>query len=82
MQSTVRRPASDQTLTLREHLKLVLKPLGLAFTMREGFLMITSEESLDERPTQTLTSDTATCCGKRLCCRYSTTGKITCDGWP
>jgi hypothetical protein len=48
MTSTVRRPPSDQNLTLGEHLKLVLRPLGLDFTIRDGFLMITSEESVDE----------------------------------
>jgi hypothetical protein len=50
MKSTVKRPTSDQKLTLREHLKQALKPLGLACTVSVGFLMITSEESLDERP--------------------------------
>src|SRR5262245_35925911 len=49
MTSIVKRPPSDEKLTLREHLKLALKPLGLACTARDGFLMITSEESLDER---------------------------------
>jgi hypothetical protein len=50
MTSTVRRPPSDQKLTLGEHLKLALKPLGLDFTIRDGFLMITSQESVDESP--------------------------------
>ena len=49
MTSTVKRPPSDEQLTLREHLKQVLKPLGLDCTIRDGFLMITSAESLDER---------------------------------
>jgi hypothetical protein len=48
MTSTIRRPPSDQKLTLGEHLALALKPLGLEFTIRDGFLMITSEESVDE----------------------------------
>ena len=30
--------------------KLALKPLGLDFTISDGFLMITSEEAVDERP--------------------------------
>ena len=49
MASTVRKQPPDQKLTLREHLKRVLKPLGLDFTIRDGFLMITSQEALDER---------------------------------
>jgi hypothetical protein len=49
MTSTVKRPQSDQELTLREHLSRMLKPLGLDFTIRDGFLMITSQEALDER---------------------------------
>ena len=49
MTSTVKRPPPDQNLTLREHLRRVLKTLGLDFTIRDGFLMITSQEALDER---------------------------------
>jgi hypothetical protein len=50
MASTVKRPPSDQRLTLREHLNRVLKPLGLGFVVRDRFLMITSEEARDESP--------------------------------
>lgn len=50
MVSTVKRPPSDQRLTLREQLDRVLKPLGLEFVVREGFLMITSEEDRDKWP--------------------------------
>jgi hypothetical protein len=49
MTSTIKRPPSDQKLTLREHLKRVLEPLGLDFTIKDGFLMITSQEAVDER---------------------------------
>ena len=49
MMSTVRKQPSDQKLTLREHLKRVLEPLGLDFTIKDGFLMITSQEAVDER---------------------------------
>jgi hypothetical protein len=48
MTSTVKRPPRDEKLTFREHLKRVLKPLGLDFTVRDGFLMVTSLEALDE----------------------------------
>jgi hypothetical protein len=48
MASVVKKPPADRTLTLREHLTRVLKPLGLGFVIKDGFLMITSEESLDE----------------------------------
>ena len=48
MASVVTKPPADDKLTLREHLKRALKPLGLDFTIKDGFLMITSEESLDE----------------------------------
>jgi hypothetical protein len=34
-------------LSLREQLRRLLKPLGLSFSVQQGFLMITSEESLD-----------------------------------
>ena len=50
MTSTVKKPAEDQKLTLREHLKQALKPLGLDFSVRDRFLMITSDESVDARP--------------------------------
>ncbi len=48
MASPVERPSAADKLTLREHLKRVLKPLGLGFMIKSGFLMITSEEAVDE----------------------------------
>ena len=38
--------ASD-ALTLGEHLRRVLQPLGLDYQVKDGFLMITSKESID-----------------------------------
>jgi hypothetical protein len=32
---------------MKEHLNRVLEPLGLVFSVKEGYLMITSKESLD-----------------------------------
>jgi hypothetical protein len=48
MASAVEKPPADDKLTLREQLKRVLKPLGLGFMIKSGFLMITSEEAVDE----------------------------------
>jgi hypothetical protein len=48
MNSQVKRPASADKLTLGEHLRRVLEPMGLVYTTKEGFLMITSKESVDE----------------------------------
>ncbi len=48
MASVVKKPPGADQLTLREHLNRVLKPLGLGFTIKSGFLMITFDESLDE----------------------------------
>jgi hypothetical protein len=47
MNSTVKRPPSADTLTLGEHLRRVLEPLGLGYEVKAGFLMISSKESLD-----------------------------------
>jgi len=47
MISRVKRPPSADTLTLGEHLRHVLEPLGLGYVVQEGFLMITSTDSLD-----------------------------------
>jgi hypothetical protein len=47
MQSTIKRPPPDENLTLREHLERMLKPLGLGFFARDGFLTITSDEAVD-----------------------------------
>jgi hypothetical protein len=48
MNSTVQRSPSADTLTLGEHLRRVLEPLGLGYVVKDGFLMITSRESFDE----------------------------------
>ncbi len=47
MLSQVKRPESADQLPLKEHLNRVLEPLGLGFSVKEGYLMITSKESLD-----------------------------------
>jgi hypothetical protein len=44
---TVKRPPSADTLTLGEHLRRVLDPLGLGYQVKDGFLMITSKEAVD-----------------------------------
>ncbi len=46
--STVKRPAAADSLPLGEHLRLVLEPLGLGYVVKDGFLMITSKDSVDE----------------------------------
>jgi hypothetical protein len=48
LNSEVKRPPSADRLTLGEHLERVLDPLGLAYTTKDGFLMITSKPSEDE----------------------------------
>ncbi len=50
MTSTIKRPTTGEKLSLRDHLDRMLKPLGLGFTVRDGFLMITSLEAVDDRP--------------------------------
>ena len=47
MNSTVKRPPSADSLTLGEHLRRVLEPLGLGYVVKDGFMMITSKESID-----------------------------------
>jgi hypothetical protein len=47
MTSPVRKPASADKLTLGEHLRTALDSLGLAYFVEDGFLMVTSKESLD-----------------------------------
>src|SRR5262245_42683446 len=46
--SPVKRPSTSEKLSLAEHLRLVLGPLGLAYIVKDGFLMITAKESVDE----------------------------------
>ncbi len=48
MNSRVRRPSSADKLTLGEHLRRILEPMGLVYTTKDGFLMITSKDSVDE----------------------------------
>jgi hypothetical protein len=45
--SSVRSSARDDILPLRERLTRILKPLGLGFSARDGFLMITSEDAFE-----------------------------------
>jgi hypothetical protein len=47
MNSQVKRPPSADTLTLGEYLAHVLNSLGLAYQVKDGYLMITSKESID-----------------------------------
>jgi hypothetical protein len=47
LSSTVKRPSPADTLTLGEHLRRVLDPLGLGYQVQDGFLMITSKEEVD-----------------------------------
>jgi hypothetical protein len=48
MTSTVKRPPLADKLSLGEHLRIALDPLGLAYVVKDGCLMITSKESLDK----------------------------------
>jgi hypothetical protein len=48
MTSTVKRPHLADKLSLGEHLRIALDPLGLAYVVKDGCLMITSKESLDK----------------------------------
>lgn len=47
MTSPVNRPPLADKVTLGEHLRNVLGPLGLGYVVKDGFLMVTSKESLD-----------------------------------
>jgi hypothetical protein len=47
MTSPVRRPSPVNRLTLGEQLRSLLGPLGLGYVVKDGFLMVTSSESLD-----------------------------------
>lgn len=50
LNSTVRRPPSADSLPLFEHIRLVLEPLGLWYTVKDGYIEISSKESLNEEP--------------------------------
>jgi hypothetical protein len=54
MTSPVNRPPSADKLTLGEHLRSALDPLGLTYDVKEGFLMITAKESLDATTEDTI----------------------------
>jgi hypothetical protein len=47
MESPVRRPELATSMTLGEHLRRVLEPLGLTCVIKDGFLMVTSTVSPD-----------------------------------
>jgi hypothetical protein len=47
MSSPVRKPPLAEKLTLGAHLKAALDSLDLSYIVQDGFLMITSKESLD-----------------------------------
>lgn len=52
MDAKIRRPKSADSLTLGEHLRRILDPMGLGYdfigdSRGNGFLMITAQESLD-----------------------------------
>ncbi len=44
MNSRVKRPPMADQFTLGEHLERILEPLGLAYEVKDNFLMITSKE--------------------------------------
>jgi hypothetical protein len=47
LMTPVKAVRANENLTLREQLQQILKPLGLSFKAENGYLLITSEESLD-----------------------------------
>jgi hypothetical protein len=47
LNSPVKRPPAADTLSLREHLRRVLEPMGLTYMVKDGFLMITSKDADD-----------------------------------
>ncbi len=47
MMTPVKAVRANEYSTLREQLQQILKPLGLGFKAENGYLLITSEESLD-----------------------------------
>lgn len=47
LNATVHRPPAADMLTLGEHLRRILEPLGLSYQVRDGFLMIGSKDSED-----------------------------------
>jgi hypothetical protein len=46
--SPVRRPPAADALPLGAHLRRILEPLGLGYVVKDGFLMITSKDPLDD----------------------------------
>ena len=47
MTSPLKKPRPHEQLTLRQHLRRALEPLGLRPVVKDGWLMITSIESVD-----------------------------------
>ena len=47
LSTPVKRPAGAAKLTLGEHLRQILDQFGLAYVVKDGFLLISSRESLD-----------------------------------
>ncbi len=47
LNAAVKRPPFADALAIGEHLRRVLEPLGLGYEVKNGFLMISSKESLD-----------------------------------
>jgi hypothetical protein len=48
LETPIKRPPLTDSLTLGEHLGRILDPLGLGYVVKDGFLLITSKESLDQ----------------------------------
>jgi hypothetical protein len=48
MTSPVTRPQSAVALKLGDHIEQALAPMGLGYTVKYGFLMVTSKDSLDK----------------------------------
>jgi hypothetical protein len=47
LNSTVKRPSSADTLALGDHLRRILEPLGLGYVVKDGYMMITTNDSID-----------------------------------
>lgn len=48
MNAPIRRPPGADALSLGEHLRRILDSLGLVYTVKDDFMMITSEDSRDQ----------------------------------
>jgi hypothetical protein len=49
--SLVQESPSEEPLPLLEHLRLMLEPLGLAYQVKDGAILITSRKAVDADPT-------------------------------